>query len=71
MLAYERFRPLTNVSFAVDFALWELDPRGYHLTGLVLHGLNTVLVFRWVTGLRRGHAVAALCAALFLSLIHI
>jgi len=36
--------PLTWLSLAVDHALWGLDPAGYHLTNVVLHGLTAVLV---------------------------
>jgi len=39
------FRPLRETSFAVDYWLWELDPRGYHLTNLLLHMINTVLAY--------------------------
>lgn len=46
-----RTRPLTNVSYALDFARTGLDPRGYHETNILLHALNTFLLFvlarRW------------------------
>lgn len=31
------YQPLTWISFAIDHALWGLDPFGFHLTNLVLH----------------------------------
>ncbi len=37
--------PLTVFSFALDYAVWGLDPWGFHLTNNVLHALNTALVF--------------------------
>ena len=37
------FRPLTTASYAVNYALGGLDPRGYHLLNLLLH-LGTVLL---------------------------
>jgi tetratricopeptide (TPR) repeat protein len=37
--------PLTVFSFALDYAVWGLDPWGFHLTNNVLHTLNTALVF--------------------------
>ena len=40
--------PLTLISFAMDYALWGLDPTGYHLTNNLLHALNTALVFFFV-----------------------
>ena len=40
-------RPLVNVSYAVDTMIWGRIPLGYHLTNLVLHAINVMLVF-WV-----------------------
>ncbi|HVS17517.1 MAG TPA: hypothetical protein VMT18_02870, partial [Planctomycetota bacterium] len=37
--------PLTWLSWAVDWSIWGLDPFGFHLTNVVLHGVNAVLVF--------------------------
>lgn len=38
------WHPLTLISYAVDFEVWGLNPFGYHMTSIVLHGLNTFLV---------------------------
>src|SRR5262249_53409502 len=40
------FRPLTNQTYALDYAMWGLRPLGFHLTGLLLHLVNVALVFR-------------------------
>lgn len=37
--------PLTWLSWALDHAIWGLDPFGFHLTNVLLHGVNAVLVF--------------------------
>jgi hypothetical protein len=42
---FDFYRPLTFLSHAVDWELWGLDPRGFHLTSLGLHAINTMLVF--------------------------
>jgi hypothetical protein len=34
-----------NLSFALDHAVWGLNPFGFHLTSLLLHALNVALVF--------------------------
>ncbi len=39
------WHPLTWLSLAIDHAFWGLDPFGYHLTNIILHGVNTLLVF--------------------------
>lgn len=36
--------PLTWISYAIDLQLWGLTPLGFHLTSLMLHGLNTFFV---------------------------
>lgn len=45
LLLNDVFRPAVNVSYAVDYALWGLRPFGYHLTSLLLHAANVVLLF--------------------------
>lgn len=37
--------PLTWLTFALDYLVWGMDPAGYHLTNLVLHMTNTVIVY--------------------------
>lgn len=36
--------PLTWISLAVDYAIWGLNPLGYHVTNIILHVLNTLVV---------------------------
>jgi Flp pilus assembly protein TadD len=38
-------RLLTNLSFAVEYRLWGLNPIGYHATNLLLHLVNVLLVY--------------------------
>lgn len=38
------WRPLRNVSYALDHALWGLRPIGYHLTNLIIHLTNGLLL---------------------------
>ena len=58
------WHPLTLLSHMVDCQLFGLQPWGHHLTSVLLHALNTVLVFlllRSLTGTtRRSLLVAAL-----------
>lgn len=41
-------RPVVNLSYALDTAVWGNQPFGYHLTNILLHALNIALVFRVV-----------------------
>lgn len=60
------YRPVSSLSFAFDVALWGLNPFGYHLTDLLVHGLVSLLVY--LLGRRMMHlsqAGAFLAAVLF------
>ena len=62
--------PFTWLSLAADYQIWGRDPLGYHLTNLILHVANTLLVLVLVRRLLEGrHSqpvwVALLTAALF------
>jgi tetratricopeptide (TPR) repeat protein len=39
------YHPLTWLSFAIDYQLWQLDSFGYHLGNLVFHALNAILFY--------------------------
>jgi len=36
--------PLTWISLAIDYRIWGVNPLGYHLTNILLHAVNVVLV---------------------------
>ncbi len=57
--------PLTWISFMLDFEIWELDPAGYHATNLLLHILNTLLLFGVLESMTRSRWRSAFVAALF------
>ena len=59
------FAPLTIGMFLVEHTLWGLNSGGYHATNVLLHALNTVLVFVLVRQLTRNAWSAWLVAALF------
>ncbi len=42
---YNYWRPLFYLSLALDYSLWGLSPFGFHLTNLILHAINTVLLY--------------------------
>ncbi|MBI5239189.1 MAG: tetratricopeptide repeat protein [Elusimicrobia bacterium] len=37
------YQPLSWLSLALDYVLWGMEPRGYHLTNLLLHSANAAL----------------------------
>jgi protein O-mannosyl-transferase len=38
------YAPLSSLSWAFDYWIWNLNPFGYHLTNILLHSANVVLV---------------------------
>jgi Flp pilus assembly protein TadD len=59
------WHPLTWLSIMLDVELFGLDARGHHATSLLLHALNTVLVFVWMRRLGLRPGASAFAAGLF------
>jgi hypothetical protein len=60
------YAPLTIFSFLVEHTLWGLNPAGYHITNIILHAINGILVFLLVRRLSESTFVGWMTAALFL-----
>ena len=67
---YPYYRPLVTASLALDHALFGLEPWGYHLTHVLLHALNALLVMVLVQRLYPGGGVPAGLAAALLFATH-
>ncbi len=39
------YRPLVTVSYIIDYAIWGLNPKGFHLTNLILHIIVSIIVY--------------------------
>src|SRR5438128_12620517 len=39
-------RPIVNLSYAADRALWGAQPFGFHVTSVILHMLNVLLLYQ-------------------------
>jgi hypothetical protein len=63
------FRPLVAPSYALDHALWGLEPRGFACTNLALYALLVLGAWRWLAGLVSSPAAAFLGAAVFAALV--
>lgn len=61
------YHPITLLSYALDYKCWQNDPFGYHLSNLILHGINIGLVY-WVFGTWTGRWFIGLLVALGLAL---
>ncbi len=59
------WHPLTWMSHMLDWQLWGADPAGHHATSVVLHALNTALVFFVLETMTGAPWRSALVGALF------
>ena len=59
------WHPITMLSHMLDCQLFGLNPWGHHLTSVLLHAFNTVLVFLLLRGLTGAVWRSVLVAALF------
>lgn len=65
---YGHWQPLTWVSCALDYRVWGMNPHGWHATNLLLHAVNSVLVYLLCLAFlrkREGCYVFAALATLF------
>lgn len=61
----EWYRPLTLLSFGVNYRLGGLDPAGYHLANIALHAASVWLLYRVALKVLPAPGVAMLAAGLF------
>jgi hypothetical protein len=62
------YRPIATLSYSLDYAIWGLDPFGYHLTDLILHILVSLSVFLLLLRLTEGKQVVAWLGAVIFTL---
>jgi len=59
------WHPVTWLSYMLDYQLYGIKPAGYHLTNLILHLLNALLLFLLLRSMTGAFWRSALVAALF------
>jgi len=59
------YRPVVTLSYFIDYSIWGLNPFGFHLTNLLLHTLNSVLIFFLFTYFLNNRTVSFVAALLF------
>lgn len=47
------FRPLTVISFAINYSMWGFSSWGYHLTNIIMHGLVGAILFQFIINIFR------------------
>lgn len=64
----DSYRPIRTISYAVDFAIWGLNPTGFRLTNLVVHAVNVVLAMLVVRRMTGGARIATVAAAVLFAI---
>ena len=62
---HSHYHPLVNISYAIEYKFAELNPFVYHLTNLIFHLLNSVLMYLVLLRLFKNNFVAVLVSILF------
>jgi len=61
------YQPLLMLSYAIEYHFFELNPKIYHLTNLIFHLINTVLVY-WFVLMLTGNRLGALIVRVFFAI---
>ena len=59
------YRPFQLISLAIDYSIWKLNPFGYHLANVLLHIINSALVYSIVVMVSCSPPIAFLAALMF------
>lgn len=68
LLFANAYRPLRTLTYAVDYAVWGLNPMGFRITNIAIHVLNCALALFVARKLTGGARIAALAATLLFAL---
>jgi len=61
------YRPLQSISYMLDYSLYGLKPFGYHLTNMLLHILNAILVYFLLFIITKKRSIAFISGLLFVA----
>lgn len=66
-LSKDVYRPITAFSYALDYFFWKLNSFGYHLSNIILHAINGILVYMLLSLITRDPFLALFASLLFVS----
>ena len=61
------YRPVCTITFFIDYFFWQLNPFGYHLTNLLLHIANCILLYLLALSITKNPKIAIFASLLFAS----
>ena len=56
------YRPIVSSTYAIDFAIWKLDPWGFHLTNVIIHIVACLILFALLMAIFKGKKYAILAS---------
>ncbi len=59
------YRPVATLSYFVNYLFWKFNPLGYHLTSILLHMINVIMVFFLISLISKNSTTAFFTALLF------
>ncbi|HOW35511.1 MAG TPA: hypothetical protein PL155_03780 [Candidatus Omnitrophota bacterium] len=59
------YRPVTALSFFIDYAVWKHNPFGHHLTNILIHILACLFIYTLVFWTLKNAKIAVMAAVLF------
>lgn len=45
---YAHYHPITWLTLGLDYKIWGMNPKGYHLTSLIIHSFNAMLFYFFI-----------------------
>jgi tetratricopeptide (TPR) repeat protein len=60
------YRPIQTLSFLIDYHIWKMNPFGFHLTNVLLHLANGILIFIAVFLICKSRLISLFTSILFL-----
>jgi protein O-mannosyl-transferase len=64
ILHYEKFRPVLNATFALNYSIGKLKPFSYHVFNFILHVANVALFYLFLFRISRNHLFCFVSAVL-------
>jgi len=59
------YRPMQTLSNMLDYRIWGLNPFGYHVTNLLFHILNAILIFFLIVAISGNRTISIITSLLF------
>jgi len=61
------YRPTVSFTYLVDYTFWKLNSVGYHLTNVIIHSINGILLFFLMLNIFKKHSISLICSLLFVT----